>query len=262
MSVAPSRLSWSGHTDGGRFRSNNEDAFLALAFDAQELCYLGKVGEASLTAQEFVFAVSDGMGGENSGEFASKFATERITRLLPKSFRKGEDFADVLTELFQRIHQDIVQMGRYYEECRKMGATLTMAWLTPQELRLGHVGDSRLYLLPAGGQLRQISEDHSHVGHLYREGLINERQARMHPRRNVLNRALGSGQQFVDPQVHSVPIEPGDRILICSDGITDGVWRHAVESSLRDGITAPELVKLALDEGSKDNCTAVIVTVE
>jgi PPM family protein phosphatase len=255
------QISWSGHTDGGRYRSNNEDAFLALAFDSQEVRYLGKVGEGSLTEQDMVFAVSDGMGGENSGEFASKFATERITRLLPPHFRKqGQHWADALTELFQRIHQDIVNMGRSYEECRKMGATLTLAWLTGHTLRLGHVGDSRLYLLPKGGAMKQLSEDHTHVGHLYREGQINERELRMHPRRNVLNRALGSGQQFVDPQVLEVPISEGDRLLICSDGIMDGVWNHALADALSQGTSAPELVRHAILEGSRDNCTALILT--
>jgi PPM family protein phosphatase len=251
-------LRWSGHTETGR-RANNEDSFLALTFDAQETRYLGKVGEAETGHQDFVFAVSDGMGGEKSGEFASKFATERITRLLPQHYRRrGILLQPLMLELVQRIHQDIVQLGRSYEECRRMGTTLTMAWLSGDQLRLAHVGDSRLYLL-RDGKLQQLTEDHSFVGYLFRIGELNERQARSHPRRNVLSRALGSGQQFVDPQTHELGLEPGDRLLLCSDGISDGLWHHSLTEALQGGITAPELVKLAITEGSKDNCTAVIM---
>jgi PPM family protein phosphatase len=257
-------LSWSAHTEGGRFRTNNEDSFLALAFDSQEVRYLGKVGSASLEQQDVVFAVSDGMGGERSGEFASRFATERITRLLPLTFKQGASgldtgFTDVLLELFQRIHLDMQQMGQSYEECRKMGATLTLAWFTPKWIYLGHVGDSRMYRLTTAGQLQQLTEDHSQPGLLFRTGQINERQLRSHPRRNILTQSLGSEQQFLEPQVTRIELVPGERLLLCSDGIMDGLWTHALQDALRDGLTGPELLRQALTEGSKDNCTALVI---
>lgn len=257
-------LTWSAHTDAGRHRHNNEDAFLGLSVDAQQVRYLGKVGTATLDEQDLVFAVSDGMGGEHSGEFASKFATERITRLLPRFFRQGaaglqSGFTDVMTELFQRIHQDLQHLGQSYEECRKMGATLTLAWFTPGWIHLGHVGDSRLYRLDAAGYLHQLSQDHTHVGHLFRMGKINERELRQHPRRNILNQSLGAGQQFLEPQLAKIELLPAERLLLCSDGIMDGLWTHSLRDVLKDGITATELVKLALAEGSRDNCTAVLI---
>jgi len=132
----PNSLRWSGMTHVGRFRSNNEDAFLALNFDAREVRYLGKSGDGSLEGADFVFAVSDGMGGAKSGEFASKIAVEKITRLLPKSFGMNAQsldsgFEDILDELFDRIHHAISDLGRHYEECRGMGATLSLAWFMP-----------------------------------------------------------------------------------------------------------------------------------
>ena len=172
---SPSRLQWSGMTHPGRFRANNEDAFLALNFDARDVRYLGKFGDGSLENGDFVFAVSDGMGGAKSGEFASKIAVEKITRLLPKSFGMAAQhldagFDDVLRELFEQIHAAISDLGRYYDECRGMGATLSLCWFMPGWMCFGHVGDSRIYYLPKDGESTQITHDHSHVGWLFRNG--------------------------------------------------------------------------------------------
>jgi len=122
----PQKLCWSALTHRGRVRPNNEDSFLALTFDGHELRFLGKTGEASQKNTDFVFAVSDGMGGANSGEFASRVAVDRITALMPRCFRMSamglaSGFADVLQELFADIHQVMLRHGRSYEECAGMG---------------------------------------------------------------------------------------------------------------------------------------------
>ena len=91
-----------------------------------------------------------------------------------------------------------------------MGATLSLGWFTPEWMYFAHLGDSRIYYLPAAGGITQVSHDHSHVGWLRRQGKINEREARTHPRRNALNQALGAGHQFIDPQVGAVGHLPGD----------------------------------------------------
>ena len=101
-------VGWSGQTDVGRFRKNNEDAFLALALDGEGVKRLGKFGEADLKTHDFIFAVSDGMGGANAGEFASRIAIDKITNLFPESFRSAASgieigFQDVLSELFDQI---------------------------------------------------------------------------------------------------------------------------------------------------------------
>src|SRR5829696_7459956 len=116
-SASPSLdVRWSGLTHVGRIRKNNEDAFLALAVDGHEVRYLGKTGQASLGASDFVFAVSDGMGGAKSGEFASRIAVDRITRLFPRAFRleaagMGPGFTDVLTELITSIHNELLKLS-------------------------------------------------------------------------------------------------------------------------------------------------------
>ena len=262
-------LRWSGLSDVGRFRKNNEDAFLALTFDACEIRYLGKVGEGSLDMGDFVFAVSDGMGGAKSGEFASKIAVEQITKLLPKSFslsaqRFDAGLTDVVRELFERIHHTMAEMGRHYEECAGMGATLSLCWIMPEWIYFGHIGDSRIYFLPKDGPMIQVSNDHSYVGWLQREGKLNEREARNHPQRHALNQALGGGQRDIEPQIGRIGWENGDRLLICSDGLVDGLWNRKIEemaraNTLNGELNAVALVKEAVADSGRDNTTALLI---
>lgn len=272
--VVPGSLSlrWSACTDRGRFRPNNEDSFLALQFDAHEVRRLGKLGEASMADQDFAFAVSDGMGGALAGEYASQIAVDKITTLLPRSFKqaaKGLDagISDVLAELFDQIHRALVFLGSSYEECSGMEATLSLTWFTPGWMYFGHIGDSRIYVLPeVDGSIRQLSHDDTHVGWLFRNGKLNEREVRTHPRRNILQKSLGGSSQFVDPQVGAVAFLPGDIFLICSDGLVDGLYDHHLLEQLRPGRAlesldgcARRLVDSALEGGSRDNTTAVII---
>lgn len=259
-------LRWSGVTDVGRFRKNNEDAFLALNFDALEVRYLGKDGEGSLADCDYVFAVSDGMGGAKAGEVASRIAVEKITRLLPASFKLGaarfdSDFADVLTEVFLRTHDSLTELSRHYDECRGMGATLSLCWFMPGWMAFAHVGDSRIYHIPQGGPLNQITRDHSYVGRLFRCGTINEREARTHPRRHVLDQVLGGNNTHVEPQIGRVKYEPGDRFLICSDGLIDGIWTHRLNDMVREKLSASYLVDYAVAESGRDNTTAMVIEV-
>ena len=266
-------LRWSGLTDRGRVRPNNEDAFLALSFDGHEVRYLGKTGQASLAGTDFVFAVSDGMGGAKSGEFASRIAVDRITKLLPRAFRMSaagmeSGFTEILGELFAEIHGDLLQLGFSYEECAGMGATLSLGWFTPEWMYFAHLGDSRIYYLPRAGGITQVTHDHSHVGWLRRKGKLNEREARDHPRRNALNQALGAGHQFIEPHVGAIGHQPGDGFLFCSDGLIDGLWDRQLEEQIRT--PAPEhanenaaqrLVEAALQNSGRDNTTAVVVEI-
>ena len=266
-------LCWSGLTDRGRFRPNNEDVFLALKFNGREVTYLGKTGRASLAGGDFVFAVSDGMGGAKSGEFASRIAVDRITGLLPPSFRLSAaglagGFTDILTELFSAIHADMLRLGFAYEECAGMGATLSLCWFRPEWMYFGHIGDSRIYYLPRDGGLQQLTQDHTHVGWLRRKGELNEREARDHPRRNALQQALGAGHQFIDPHLGAVGHGPGDRFLICSDGLVDGLWDRQIEELIRHPGSAPggpadaeRLVAAAVENSGRDNTTALVIEV-
>ncbi len=260
-------------THVGRVRANNEDSFLGTTVDGHEVRFLGKEGEASMADSDFVFAVSDGMGGAKSGEFASRIALDKITKLLPKGYRlsaqgMASGFSDLLSELFDSIHFELLKLGYSYEECSGMGATLSLCWFTPEWMYFAHIGDSRIYYLPKDGGISQISHDHSQVGWMRRSGQINEREARVHPRRNVLQQALGAGNQFVDPHLGAVGYRAGDRFVICSDGLVDGLWDHHIEELIRtpDAATAGQeaarrLVETAVENSGRDNTTAVVIEI-
>ncbi|MEO6785748.1 MAG: protein phosphatase 2C domain-containing protein [Chthoniobacteraceae bacterium] len=254
-------------------RKNNEDSFLGVQFDAHEVRLLGKIGDASLENADVAFAVSDGMGGAMAGEFASRTTVEKITRLLPRAFKQsavgieaGVD--DVLDELFTQIHRALLFLGESYEECEGMGVTLSLCWFTPAWMYFAHIGDSRIYYLPASGEMKQLSEDDTFVGWLRRNGKLNEREARDHPRKNILQKALGAGHQFVDPQVGAVGYEKGDTFVLCTDGVIDGLFDSGIVNCIRtpepaDAALNPaqRLVKAALERSGRDNTTAVVVEI-
>ena len=264
-------ICWSGLTHVGRFRPNNEDSFLAMKFNGYGVDYLGKVGEATLNGADYVFAVSDGMGGARSGEFASRIAVDRITRLLPKSFRLSaagiaSGFSDILLELFSAIHLDLLKLGYSYPECAGMGATLSLCWFRPDWMYFAHIGDSRIYYAPIEGGLTQLTQDHTHVGWMRRKGTLNEREARTHPRKNALQQSLGAGTQFIEPHFGAVGYRPGDRFLICSDGLVDGLWDRRIEEVVRSDFTSPggpplaqRLVDEAVESSGRDNTTALFI---
>ena len=260
-------LKWSGCTHVGKVRKNNEDSFLGLWFDAHEVHRLGKFGDASLEKNDFTFAVCDGIGGAKAGEYASQIAVEKITTLLPRAFQQfasgmNAGFSDVLTELFAEIHKALVYLGNSYEECHGMQTTMSLCWFTPHWLYFGHIGDSRIYRLPKGEQaLQQLTHDDTYIGWLFRNGKITEYEARTHPRRHVLQRALGGENQFVEPQTGAVELQRGDIYLLCTDGLMDGIYGHQVVDILRMDGSAQKLVEESVNQSGRDNTTAVVVQV-
>lgn len=235
------RLNSGSATDVGRVRSANEDASIATPE---------------------VLAVADGMGGHRGGEVASRTALE----VLPISFTEPSleslrDAALVANEVVWRRATEDPQL-------RGMGTTLvaiapvlendgrqTIAWVS--------IGDSRLYLL-RDGELEQLSEDHSLVEEMVRDGRLSADEARGHPQRNILTRALGIDQQ---PTVDAGSVDPyeGDRFLLCSDGLFNEVEESRIAATLRrledPDDAARELVRLAVESGGRDNVTVVIADV-
>jgi serine/threonine protein phosphatase PrpC/predicted Ser/Thr protein kinase len=268
-------LKWSGYTDRGKYRPNNEDSLMTVAFNHGDFIYLGREGAAHTGDFDYVFAVSDGMGGERSGEYASRFALENITKLLPRRYELSlvhnrSGIKECLKDLFLGTHMQLTALGRHYDEGRNMGATLSMLWYVAGWFYFGHIGDSRIYHIPQGGKLRQLTQDHTYVGWLRSRGELNEREARYHPRKNVLTQSLGSGNQFVNPQIGELKAEAGDRYLLCTDGVTEGLWDRALQDILDEAANHPtdvnasaavKIVRTAVDENGRDNATAIVIEV-
>jgi protein phosphatase len=233
---------------------------------------LGKYGEAELNESDYIFAVSDGMGGANAGEFASQIAVEKITQLLPQSFSAAASgitvgYQDLLGELFNQIHRELTKMGQAYAELSGMGATLSLCWVRPAWAYFAHVGDSRIYHLPAAGGIQQLSHDHTHVGWQQRRGELAETEARNHPGRNGLQQVLGGKNQNLNPQFGVIGYEAGDSFLICSDGLVEGLWDSGMQRLIRNpskdapADVAERLVTEAVQTDGKDNTTALVFKV-
>jgi serine/threonine protein phosphatase PrpC len=271
----PRDIQWSAMTHVGKVRPNNEDRFLAMLVDKRGVRYLGKQGAMNTKDADLLFAVADGMGGERSGELAGKIAIDNITQILPQAYLNCDQHLedsglDILKRLYAAIHRELVKLGSYDPLCLNMGSTLTLVWIRRSLVLFAHVGDSRLYRLGKteidGRRLIQVSEDHTYVGWLKRSGKINERESRFHPRKNVLAKALGAGNQYAEPQVGSFVLEPGESLVLCTDGIIEGLWDRAIEelvlypdSESASVNPAQRLVLSAVGESGKDNTTAVVI---
>jgi serine/threonine protein phosphatase PrpC len=265
------RLAWSGCSEQGPVRPNNEDAFVGLSIDSYEVHHLGRNGHGSTGPTDLLFAVSDGMGGAKAGEFASKITVEKITRRFPPLLgRRGEGrpigYNVAFESLFAEINKALQYLGESYEECEGMGATLSICWFSGDTMHFAHIGDTRIYHLTQDGKITQLTEDDTHVGWLQRTGKISEREAKMHPAKNRLQKALGAGNQFVNPQVGEIPCRPGDRFILCTDGITDALYNDQLPEILADcpkGTSpAQHLVQTAIERSGRDNTTSMIITVD
>ena len=238
------KLAWGAATHVGMVRQQNEDAFVA---------------------EGNVFAVADGMGGHNAGEVASSLAVEGLRRAAAAGFSAAEGLVTAINTTNATIHE---ASGGLSEQ-RGMGTTLTAlvplpaADGEPQRVVVANVGDSRIYLW-RGNELKQVSADHSYVQELLSEGLITAAEARIHPRRNIVTRALGiEGDVNADSWV--LPMVVGDRYVLCSDGLVDEVDDAEIAAILRAStnpqVAADHLVQVANNHGGRDNTTVVVVDI-
>jgi serine/threonine protein phosphatase PrpC len=263
-------IKWTAQTSPGRYRRNNEDAFLLMMFDECELCYLGKEGAASTGDNHFIFAVSDGIGGAEAGEYASQSALRSISDLISREFHRGKkrsqvDYSKMLTAFCEQIHDAILKVSSNYKECCNMGATLSIGWVHQSMLYFAHLGDSRIYHLPLGGSMVQLTEDHTVAARKVREGKLTPEEAKRHTSSNVLEKSIGSGRGFSSPQLGQLSINQGDRLVFCTDGVADGITPYTIEKMvlnpppyLKNLNAAEAVVKEALDASGKDNITAIV----
>lgn len=278
MSGFKTQIAWSASTDTGPYRSNNEDSFIALKVNGEGVYRLGTWGEDYIEESDFVFAVSDGMGGAKSGDFASQVVVEQIALLFPKVFKSQAQglivyFQDVLMELVSNVHTALNQMGLAYSELEGMGATLSLCWLRMDRMYFVHVGDSRIYHLSKTGNFDQLTRDHTHVGWLKERGELSDYEARNDPRRNILQQVIGGKTQHLNPQFGELVLDGKDRLLLCTDGLYEGLLDSALkrkldfthpfrsaESSESSSLSEAMVASSILEDG-KDNTTALCIEI-
>jgi len=258
-----------GLTDVGVWRDNNEDSFTLVSVRA-----LGKEGP-----EDFLLGlVADGMGGAAAGEIASHTAVDTIPREVAAGLladRPGKDPVAETSELLKAAvlaaNARIVALARDHEEYEGMGTTSTLALLREGIIYFAHVGDSRGYLWREG-QLRQVTEDHSWVGEMVRAGVMTPEQAKRHPRRNEIGRALGIWEH-IDVDVYRLAMRAGDVLLLCSDGLWEMVSDERIQTVLalpsapegeeeRLHFWAQTLINEANSAGGEDNVSVVLLHVE
>jgi PPM family protein phosphatase len=239
-------ISCAGDTHVGVVRSGNEDSFL-------------------LDFRRGVFIVADGMGGHAAGEVASEMAVDIIAKEVGSL--KGLSDADAFERLRTSIrtaNQAIFERTLAEADKRGMGTTTTVLVLSAKRYLIGQVGDSRAYLL-RGGQLLQITKDHSYVQEQVDAGLLTQEQARTHPYSNVITRCVGANEDVV-PDVYFGSLEVGDILLVASDGLT-GMLEDDQLSKILNGEPTPEacvakMIAEANRRGGLDNITAIIVRID
>jgi serine/threonine protein phosphatase PrpC len=227
-------------SDVGRVREGNEDSYLAT---------------------DPLFVVADGMGGHIAGDVASSTAVEVISN---ERDSVDVDDADTLTAIVRHANSAIWEKAQEDPSLQGMGTTCTLLMIEQDRARLAHVGDSRAYLL-RDEELSQLTEDHTLVGRMVREGRLSAEEAERHPQRSVITRALGVDSD-IDVDIVSLQLEAKDRLLLCSDGLTSMVGHDVIRSTLAEEAdpqrAADRLVDIANRAGGEDNVTVVVVDVD
>jgi protein phosphatase len=240
------KRSFTGLTDVGVLRSVNQDDYYV---DDPE----GRF-----------FIVADGMGGHAGGQEASLIATQTIQTYLNEHWDDAEASPDLLRAALLKANQAILQDQRKHPERSDMGTTVVVVIFRDEQPWCAHIGDSRLYRL-RGAKLEQITEDHTWVARAMRVGEITPDQARVHPWRHVLAQCLGRAElEHID--IQAVQVQPGDRLLLCSDGLTEELSDQLIASHLKSiracEKAAAALVDAAKNHGGRDNITVVIVSID
>jgi serine/threonine protein phosphatase PrpC len=259
-------------TDPGLRRTNNEDAWWAGALGGPlHAATAGTAGPLDCAVNPVLLLVSDGIGGSKGGEVASAMATELVAAGLAERRTRLTDAGQVpaaIIEAIKAANDRIAERARE-PELEGMGATLSLACVFGDgRLVWAQVGDSRIYLCRQG-RLRQLSHDHSPIGRLRQRGEITEAEARQHPLRNRIDRSLGDSAESSQPDLGNEALQAGDVLLICSDGLSDGLWDREIEEILAGVASGAEvrpvvetLVERAKQASGRDNITAVVAYVE
>lgn len=214
-----------------------------------------KTNEDRLFATDNLIAVADGMGGHLAGEVAAQIAVDALAELSIE-----DNVLDTLEAVFLETNRTIFEQGKNNKEQEGMGTTLTVCYVKDYKGYIGHVGDSRAYLV-RGSSVVQLTQDHSYVNQLVALGTLSQEEAHKHPQRNILLRVLGTIEDC-EVDLFEIDLEKGDRILLASDGLVADLAKETIDeillskNSLED--VADKLVEAALASGGRDNVTVVL----
>lgn len=233
-------------TNKGLMRENNEDNFIVEESERYNL-----------------YAVADGMGGHKAGEVASSIAIETIRDIFVKSSSNADFKAPAfIIESIEAANKKVREEALCKDECSGMGTTITMAVIDLEFniVYIANVGDSRAYLIK-DNEIIQITEDHTYVHELLRDGRITIEESKRHPKRNVITRAVGS-EEYVQADIFEIELSNDDIILLCTDGLTTHLTDEEILSIIKEfgcAESVQRLIKLANDNGGTDNITIIIV---
>ena len=236
-------------TDRGRRRPANEDAVKVML--DKKICML-----------------ADGVGGNRSGEIASQSALDALEKFIlhnpPEWLSDGDEIFRYFRAGINYVNQFIIKLSEVKPQYAGMATTLCFTYIKGDTLYVANIGDSRVYLVH-NGAIQQITDDHTYVNDLVRMGAITKAEAATHARKNVITRAIGANANN-EPDCFKVPIQAGDRVLLCSDGLYDELDDRTILAKMTRFddmmIVAEDLVSLAIDNGGNDNISVVCFCVE
>jgi len=208
-----------------------------------------------------LFIVADGMGGHKAGDYASRFCVEFFTQHIRNSSQTSP--IALIEEAINATNEAVYKMSKEQVEFEGMGTTFVVATIFKNEMYVANIGDSRLYVIDS--QIRQITEDHSLVQAMVNTGELNRDEARAHPNKNIITRALGVNE-IAQPDFFEVELSRGDIVLMCSDGLTNMLEDENIERIIRKNVNDPKtaaetLVKQANENGGKDNIAVIVIKV-
>jgi serine/threonine protein phosphatase PrpC len=239
-------------TDVGRQRSNNEDSYLYWEPDSDE----------EFRRKGRLAVIADGMGGYEGGQEASRLAVETVRHVYDSAVDSDPQLT--LIEGLAAAHQNIQRYADEHPQFHGMGTTCTALSIVGRELFFAHVGDSRLYLVRPQ-TVSRLTRDHSYVGRLVESGIVRSEDAESHPQRHILTAALGSGKDLVaDRPDHPLPLEEGDALVLCTDGLWSLVGEQDIAAVVRSNTPADSclaLVRMALERGGPDNVTVLVLRI-
>jgi protein phosphatase len=248
-------IHWAGATVSGTRKPRNDDSWIVFCSNLDGAKVLGEAGESSVTNQDMVFAVSDGMGGGNAGDLASSLILEQMALMIPQTFKAAAtgffpDSIAHLEEALKEVHKHINQAASHTED---------------ENMYLANVGDSRIYLF-RDGKAEQLTRDHTAAWLSWKRGEISEIEYRQHPRRAALYEVVGGGGVSLCPHLAAISYSKGDRFLICSDGLIDGIWERHISDAMSKSETpqqiAEALLKRSIENSGVDDTTLVVIHVE